>query len=228
MDKKLWVTYAARESLGLIVMGLALFWSAGRVSWWPGWAALAVMAVWTLEMAAIILRCNPGLLAERLGARKGAKRWDLTIISMLGLVQLARYIVAGLDQRFGWTGSVPLAAQLAALVVCILGYDVLFPWAMASNAFFSQIVRIQPERGQVVVSRGPYRFLRHPSYAGGILYELAVPVLLGSWWAIIPSLIGALLLFLRTSLEDRVLLDELSGYADYARQVRYRLLPRMW
>jgi protein-S-isoprenylcysteine O-methyltransferase Ste14 len=148
-------------------------------------------------------------------------------MSMLGLTQLVRYVVAGLDQRYGWTGGLPLAAQIGALALCVLGYAV-FVWATASNTFFSQIVRIQSERGHAVVTGGPYRYVRHPAYAGAILYELAVPILLASWWAWIVSGLSAILLILRTALEDRTVQAELTGYADYARQVRYRLLPGIW
>jgi len=227
MNTKLIVRYAIREIMGLVGMGVALFWSAGRIDWWPAWAALAVMAGWIMATAIIVTRLNPDLLAERLGPRKGAKPWDTAILSALGLIQLVRYIVAGLDQRYGWTGSFPVAAQLAAWVACALGYA-LFTWATASNAFFSQIVRIQSERGHAVVTGGPYHFVRHPAYLGAILYELAVPVLLASWWAMIPSVSCAFLLLLRTALEDRTLQAELAGYADYARQVRHRLLPGVW
>ncbi len=228
IDTKLVVRYLAREALGLAGMGVALFWPAGRIDWRPAWAALAVMFVWIAGTAIVVLRLNPALLAERLGPRKGAKSWDSAIMSALGLLQLVRYIVAGLDQRHGWTGGLPVVAQVAALAVCALGYDLLFVWAIASNAFFSQIVRIQPERGQTVVTGGPYCYVRHPAYIGAILYELAVPVLLASWWAMIPSGLAAVLLLLRTALEDRTLQAELAGYADYARRVRYRLVPGMW
>ena len=227
MDTKLIVRYAIRETLGLLVMGVALFWSAGRLDWWPGWAALAVMAAWIAATAITLIRLNPGLLAERLGPRKGAKPWDTAIMSLLGLIQLARYIIAGLDQRYDWTGGLPAAAQLAALALCVLGYA-LVVWATASNAFFSQIVRIQSERGHTVVRGGPYRYVRHPAYIGAILFELAVSVLLASWPALIISGLSILLLILRTALEDRTLQVELTGYAGYARQVRYRLLPGVW
>ena len=148
-------------------------------------------------------------------------------MSLLGLTQLARYIIAGIDQRFGWTGGFPLAAQIPALIVCVLGYA-LVVWATASNAFFSQIVRINYERGHTVATGGPYRYVRHPAYLGAILYELAVPVLLASWWALIPSGLNVILLILRTALEDNTLQGELTGYVDYAREVRHRLLPGIW
>jgi protein-S-isoprenylcysteine O-methyltransferase Ste14 len=224
---RLFLRYAFRETLGLAMMGVALFWPAGRLDWWPAWAALAVMAAWILATAIVILRFNRPLLAERLGPRKGAQGWDTAVMSLVGLLQLARYIIAGLDQRFGWTGRFPLPLQIAAAGLCFLGY-VPFVWAAAANPFFSQIVRIQSERGHTVVTGGLYRLVRHPSYAGAILFELAVPLLLASWPAVLISLASAGLLVLRTALEDRVLRAGLPGYADYARVVHWRLLPGVW
>lgn len=226
VSPRLIMLYAGREVLGLVVMAAALFWSAGRLDWWPAWAALAVMAGWTAAMA-ILVFLTPDLLAERLGLGKGAKRWDIAIVRIVGNVTFVRYIVAGLDQRYGWTGGFPVAVQFGALVICVVGYA-LFVWAVARNPFFSQIVRIQSERGHTVVSVGPYRIVRHPAYLGAILYELAVPVLLASWWCLIVSALAAGVLILRTALEDRTLQAELSGYADYSLRVRYRLLPGIW
>ena len=227
VDTKLAVRYAIRETLGLVVIGVALFSSAGQIDWWPGWAALAVMASWITATAIIVFRFNPSLLAERLGPRQGAKPWDMGIMSVLGLTQLVGYIVAGLDQRYGWTGGFPLIVQITALTICVLGYA-LFVWATASNPYFSQMVRIQSERGHTVITGGPYQHVRHPAYVGAILYELAVPVLLASWSALAISGICALLLILRTALEHHILQAELTGYADYSRQVHHRLVPRIW
>lgn len=227
MGTKLIARYAIRETLEIIGMGVALFWSAGQIDWWPAWASIAVMLAWIVATAIIIFCFNPDLLAERLGLRKEAKPWDIAILSSLGFVQLARYIVAGLDHRYGWTDGFPLMIQIAALTICVLGY-VLFVWATASNAFFSQIVRIQSERGHFVVTSGPYHYIRHPAYFGAMLYELAVPILFASWWALIISGMSIFLLTLRTALEDRTLKSELTGYTNYAHQVRYRLLPGIW
>lgn len=227
MKTKPIVRYIVRETMGLVVMGIALFWSAGRIDWWPAWASLAVMFAWIIATAVVIFRFNPALLIERLGPRKGAKTWDTAIMSILGLVQLVRYVIAGLDQRYDWTGGFPLAGQVAALAVCALGYA-LVVWATVSNTFFSQIVRIQHERAHTVVNGGPYRYVRHPAYVGAIFYELAISILLASWWALITSILSTILLILRTALEDRVLLNELNGYTDYARQVRFRLFPGVW
>ncbi len=208
-------------------MSVALFWSAGRIDWWPAWAAIAVWLIWFTVMDIIILRFNPDLMAERLSPPKGAKTWDRAILSILRLAQLMRYILAGLDQRYGWTGDFPLAAQIAASTVCVLS-TALFTWAMASNTFFSQIVRIQSNHGHTVATGGPYRYVRHPAYVGMILFELALSTLLASWWALVAGGLCAILLLLRTALEDRTLQTELTGYADYSRQVRYRLLPGIW
>lgn len=101
-------------------------------------------------------------------------------------------------------------------------------WAMAANRFFSATVRIQEEHGHSVISQGPYRFVRHPGYTGGIIYQIAVPLVLGSWWALIPSLLAVACFILRTALEDHTLQAELDGYQTYAQRVRYRLLPGVW
>jgi len=104
-------------------------------------------------------------------------------VSIIRLTELARYIIAGLDQRYGWTVGFPLTFQMAGLAVCFLSTG-LFAWSMTANAFFSQVVRIQTERGHAVATHGPYRYVRHPGYAGVILFELAISILLASWWSL--------------------------------------------
>ena len=227
VDTKLIIRYAIRETMGVVIVGVALFWSAGRMDWWPAWVLVLVTAAWVLATAIAILRLNPDLLAERLGPREGAKTWDTVIMSIVGVSQLARLVIAGLDQRFGWTGGFPLAAQVAAVGISALGYA-LVVWATGANAYFSQITRIQTEREHSVTSRGPYRWVRHPAYVGSILFELAVPILLDSWWALIPGGLNAVLFAVRTALEDRTLKAELPGYVEYANEVEYRLLPGIW
>ena len=231
MDKKLFTRFAIREIMGVAVVAAALFIPAGRWDWVQAWAVVLVMLAWVIATAWVILRIHPALFAERMGPKKGAKGWDTFIMSLVGLAQLARYILAGLDQRYSWTadwiGNFPLGWQLLALLGCLLG-QALVVWATASNAYFSQIVRVQSERAHTVASGGPYRWVRHPGYAGSILFELALPFLLASWPAMLLSLLDIGLFVLRTFLEDRMLLQELDGYADYAANVRYRLLPGIW
>jgi protein-S-isoprenylcysteine O-methyltransferase Ste14 len=227
IDKKLLTRFALRETMGVLVMGLALFWSAGTMAWWPAWALIALTSAWIVATAIVIIRHSPDLLAERLGPRKGAKRWDITIMSMRGILQLAVLVVAGLDHRYGWSSGIPAGAQVIALIACSLGYT-LTVWATASNAFFSQIVRVQTERNHTVVTGGPYRYVRHPAYAGGVLTSIFIPILLGSWWALMLGLLDVLLIILRTALEDRALKTDLPGYAEYTRDVRQRLMPGIW
>jgi protein-S-isoprenylcysteine O-methyltransferase Ste14 len=136
-------------------------------------------------------------------------------------------IVAGLDVRFGWSPELALAIRLAALVLWLQG-DVFSKWAAVSNRFYSRLVRIQEDRGHTVVTDGPYRTVRHPGYAGALLVGLATPIALGSLWALVPAVLLGLLLVIRTALEDRTLHAELSGYAAYAQQTRYRLVPLIW
>jgi protein-S-isoprenylcysteine O-methyltransferase Ste14 len=227
MDKKLVAFFFLGQILSIASAGVAMLWSAGRIDWWPAWAVMAVWLVWFTVEDITLLRFNPGLMAERLIPPKDAKSWDSAILSILRLTQLARYIVAGFDQRYGWTNDFPLTAQIVALTVCVLS-TALFFWAMISNAFFSQVVRIQFDRSHTVATGGPYRYVRHPAYISTILYELALSTLLASWWAIIIGGLCAILLILRTAFEDRTLQTELNGYADYSSQVRYRLIPGIW
>jgi protein-S-isoprenylcysteine O-methyltransferase Ste14 len=227
MDKKLVAFFFLGQILSIASAGVAMLWSSGRIDWWPAWAVMAVWLVWFTVEDITLLRFNPGLMAERLIPPKDAKSWDSAILSILRLTQLARYIVAGFDQRYGWTNDFPLTAQIVALTVCVLS-TALFFWAMISNAFFSQVVRIQFDRSHTVATGGPYRYVRHPAYISTILYELALSTLLASWWAIIIGGLCAILLILRTAFEDRTLQTELNGYADYSSQVRYRLIPGIW
>lgn len=227
MAKRHVVLFILGQLLSLAGAGAAIFWSAGRMDWWPAWAVIGVWILWFTAEDLIILRLNPQLLAERLNPPKNAESWDRKLLSLLRLMQLARYILAGLDQRHAWTGSFSISAQVVALAVCILSAGLFF-WAMASNAFFSQVARIQAERGHTVATQGPYRTVRHPAYLGMIIFELALSTLLASWPAIIVGGLYAMLIILRTKYEDRFLQAELSGYADYAREVRFRLIPGVW
>lgn len=227
VNKKLFARYAIREIMGLLIMAAALFIPAGRLDWPQAWAVLGIMLAWVAATAVVLLRIHPALIAERLGPHQGSKGWDGAIMSAVGLLQLMRYVLAGLDRRFAWSGIFPTGLQLGAFLLGAAGYALVL-WATASNAFFSQIVRLQPERNQSVVTDGPYRWARHPAYTGAILFELAAPLLLGSWPAFFVSLFNIFLLILRTYLEDHTLQSELAGYADYAARVRYRLLPGVW
>lgn len=211
----------------LLLIGGLLFISAGTLDWPMAWVYLGVYVTGVVITSIALLRTNPGLIAERAERRPDTKKWDKTVTTLATPLFLAIYIVCGLDKRFGWTPPLPPAVQLAALFVYLLG-SALAMWAMVSNAYFATTVRIQEERGHQVVTSGPYGFVRHPGYSGWGLGFLVTPPLLGSLWGLIPAVLNCLSFVIRTALEDRTLQEELAGYRDYARRVRYRLIPGIW
>jgi protein-S-isoprenylcysteine O-methyltransferase Ste14 len=221
------VRWLIREVIGVLFVAATLFIPAGRWNWVWGWALVGLYAVWVSANALILIPRSPELLAERAQRKKGIKDWDTALMSIVGILALCKHIVAGLDVRYGWTVGIPLWIQIVTLAIAALGYA-LGTWAMAANAFFSMMVRIQEDRGHTVVTGGPYQFVRHPGYVGTIAFELATPIMLGSLWALIAGVLAALLLVVRTALEDRTLSKELEGYTEYVQQTRYRLLPGVW
>jgi protein-S-isoprenylcysteine O-methyltransferase Ste14 len=204
-----------------------LFLSSGRLDWLWAWVYIGFYLAAALINATFMLRYSPETIARRAEAR-GMKDWDKVVGGLFGVMYfVVILLIAGLDVRFGWTGQIALALQIAAVVAFGLGYA-LFSWGMISNAHFATVVRVQGDRGHTVCNTGPYRFVRHPGYIGGMIQSLALPLVLGSLWAFIPGVLAALLLVARTAMEDRTLREELPGYAEYTQRVRYRLLPGVW
>lgn len=221
---------AIRFLLMLLILCGVLFLAAGTLNWPMGWVYVALTLFATLASRLLALRRHPDLLKERasFAEKRNAKPWDAALVQLVAVIGPAiTQIVAGLNYRFGWPPAIPLWLALVALVLVIAGWAI-GTWAMVTNRFFSAVVRIQTDRGHTVVADGPYRWVRHPAYAGGVIANLAVPLMLGSAWALIPGVLTAGLTVLRTSLEDRTLQAELPGYADYAQRTRYRLLPGVW
>ena len=208
------------------ITSACLFGSAGRLDWLNAWVLLGLNFVASIATTALLWR-NPELLAERSNIKAG-KSWDKAIVGMVVLLgPVATWITAGLDTRFHWSDGMPPLALIGGVVVAVLA-AALIAWAMRSNKFFSSVVRIQKDRGHVVVSGGPYRFVRHPGYTGMSVFTLVTPLILNSRWAFAPAMATAAVTVLRTALEDRTLHNELDGYADYARRVKYKLVPAIW
>jgi protein-S-isoprenylcysteine O-methyltransferase Ste14 len=224
------VAWVAKAILGVVFFGLLLFLSAGTLRWQWGWVFVGLFTLVSVVNVWLLLPTNPALLADRSrGIRSGTKDWDKVITAFAaGLLPMAAWVLSGLDKRFGWSSpGMSTTLHVAGAICFVLGWAMLL-WATASNAYFSVTVRIQDERGHTVQTGGPYQYVRHPGYVGAIVYQLATPLLLGSWWALIPMAITLPLYVLRTALEDRTLREELPGYAEYAEQTRYRLLPGVW
>jgi len=208
------------------ITSVCLFGSVGRLDWLNAWVLLGLNFVASIVTTALLWR-YPELLVERSNIKAG-KSWDKAIVGIVVLLgPVATWITAGLDTRFHWSDGMPPLAFIGGVVVAVLA-AALIAWAMRSNKFFSSVVRIQKDRGHVVVTGGPYRFVRHPSYTGMSVFTLATPLILNSRWAFAPAMATAATAVLRTALEDRTLHDELDGYADYARSVKYKLMPAIW
>ena len=212
----------------VVVQAATLFLSSGRLDWVWAWVFIGLYLAGIGVNSILMLRYKPETIAERARAGENMKGWDKIVGGLFGVVYLViMFLVAGLDVRWGWTGQIALAVHVAGAAAFVLGFALLI-WGMVSNAYFASVVRIQKDRGHAVCNTGPYRFVRHPGYVGAIIQSFAVPLILGSLWALIPGGLAALLLVVRTALEDRTLYEELMGYVEYAQQTRYRLLPGIW
>jgi protein-S-isoprenylcysteine O-methyltransferase Ste14 len=207
----------------LVLAAVALFAPAGTLSISSFWLYLGILAAVVL---ASLLVLDPGLVRERM--RPGGKQPPLGL-HLFAIVVLVHWIVAGLDRgRLHWSDNVPLWLQAAGLLAVAAGYALCF-WAMRTNRFFSSVVRIQSDRGQYVVTTGPYALVRHPGYTAGVVIMLASGVALGSWLSAAVIVVSSLpFLIYRAITEDRILQAELPGYRHYAKRVRWRLLPGIW
>jgi protein-S-isoprenylcysteine O-methyltransferase Ste14 len=212
-----------QSAIFLILAAVTLFASAGTVAILGFWLYLAIFAaVFVVSFAAL----DPGLLRGRM--RPGGKRPPIGL-RIFTIVLFLHWIVAGLDRgRLHWSDNIAPWFQGVGLLVLAGGYALCL-WAMAVNRFFSSVVRIQTDRGQYVVTTGPYAVIRHPGYTAGILIIAASGVALGSWIAAVLLVVASLpFLLYRAVTEDRVLTSELPGYRDYAARVHWRLFPGIW
>jgi protein-S-isoprenylcysteine O-methyltransferase Ste14 len=212
---------------GLVVFALLWFGLAGRLTWLQGWAFLVTFTAYSGVLAWQLSRRNPDLLRERNQPASRAEPWDRVLMRMYGIALVILLLLSALDGgRYHWS-SVPLAVQLIGWFLLVAAG--LIVWhVMMTNTYLSSWARLQGDRGQVVIEEGAYQCMRHPMYLGIIIAFLGIPFALGSWWAAIPSLIIVGLFGYRTYREDRMLMNGLVGYAEYAERVRHRLLPGVW
>ncbi|HVM70442.1 MAG TPA: isoprenylcysteine carboxylmethyltransferase family protein [Anaerolineales bacterium] len=220
--------WAGQMISALVIFGALLFLVAGRLDWMQGWVYLGMNALTQALSAVYLIPRRPDMLAERSQVREGTKGWDRLLAPAILIVgTFAVLLTAGLDVRFGWSEPIPGGLWWAGLGFAFAS-QMFVLWAMASNPYFATTVRIQADRNHTVSTQGPYRLVRHPGYAGSLVYNLALPLVLGARWVFIPALLTIVLTFLRTALEDRTLQKELAGYREYASQTRYRLIPGVW
>lgn len=212
-----------------LVFGAALFLAAGTVAWPAGWAFLLLFFAFVVALSLWLLRRDPGLLTERMTGigNAGQKTWDRVFFAVANVLFLAWLVVMPLDAvRFGWS-QVPAVLQGIGLLLVLASF-VLFFLTFRENSYLSPAVRVQTERGQTVISSGPYAYVRHPMYAAAAVFIAGTSLLLGSWWGLLVGLAVVLLVAARAVQEERTLRAELAGYDACTARVRYRLVPYVW
>ena len=213
----------ARFGMGVVVMSLVFFVSAGTFGYWHAWLYMGILFIPMFFVFAYLLRNDPALLERRMHMREKESSQKLSMKVSIFFYIIA-FLIPGLDFRFKWS-SVPIALVMIADIMVFLGYMVFFV-VLRENSYASRIVEV--EENQKVISTGPYAIVRHPMYFGVLIMFLFSPVALGSFWALITMLPVAFLIILRIRDEERLLSKELSGYEAYRQEVRYRLIPMVW
>jgi protein-S-isoprenylcysteine O-methyltransferase Ste14 len=213
--------------LGLAAFAWAWFGIAGRATWWRGWAFLLTFIIYVSVLMWRVSKLDPELVRERNVPADKAEAWDRVVMGIYSVLLVVLLIVCALDGgRHAWS-AVPLGVQMIGWLLLVVAGAMVWH-VMMINAYLSSWARIQDDRGQVVVQQGMYRYIRHPMYLGVIAGFLGIPLVLGSWWGMVPSVAIVGLFVYRTYREDRMLMEGLAGYAKYTEEVRYRLLPGIW
>jgi protein-S-isoprenylcysteine O-methyltransferase Ste14 len=200
---------------------------AGRLTWWQGWAVLLSFSLLLVLVYFRLARDNPDLLRERNQPAEVAESWDRRIMRIYSILLVILWIISALDAgRFQWS-RVAAGIQLLGWLM-LIGSGAIIWRVLQINAYLSSWARLQPDRGQVVIQEGPYRLIRHPMYLGIIIAFIGMPLALASWWAQVPAVLIGLLYIYRTYREDRMLMQGLPGYPEYANRVKFRLIPGIW
>lgn len=212
----------------LFISGCCFFIAAGRIALPRGWLYYLLAVALSLAGNLILFFRSPELLNERGRAGENTESWDKVLLLLLFATNLIVLpLVAGLDSgRFQWSALPKFYSCTGVFIQVFASLIVL--WAALENPFFEGTMRLQKERRQYAVSGGPYAYIRHPGYLGMSLNTLPLPFIVGSRAALLPAFLAIIIIIIRTALEDRLLLEHLPGYRDYARKVRYRLFPPIW
>ena len=220
---KLFLNAFAKFLVGLLLVALLIFLPAGTLAYPGGLLFLGLLFVPMLIMGIVMLARARDLLAKRLDAKE-KQAAQKGVQSLAGLVFMAGFVLAGLDFRFGWS-DMPLPVVIAASVIFLIGYG-LYAEVMRENAYLSRTAKV--EEGQTVISTGLYGIVRHPMYLASVLMFLSIPLVMGSWYALIPFAFYPVLMVVRILDEEKLLTAELSGYEEYKRKVKFRLIPFIW
>ena len=206
-----------------LALSVMFFLTAGTFAYWEAWLYLAILFIPMAFVMVYLIKYDPELLERRMRFRE-KETTQKRIISLSWLWFFLAFLLPGLDHRFGWS-QVPVVVVLVAALLVLVGYGMVI-WVFRENRYASRVIEVAQE--QQVIDSGPYRFVRHPMYAGSIVLYVFSPLALGSWWAMIPALPIIPILVMRILNEEEILLRDLPGYADYRSKVRYRLIPGVW
>ena len=220
---KLFLNAIAKFTCGLLMVGLLIFLPAGTLHYAKGWLLMGLLFVPMLAAGIVMLIRSPAFLEKRLDVKE-KQATQKGVIAFSGLIFLAGFVVAGLDVRFGWS-HFPPSVTVVGSVLFLLAYA-LYAEVMRENAYLSRTVKV--EEGQTVVDTGLYGIVRHPMYMATILLFLMIPLILGSWYALIPFAFYPVIIIVRLKDEENLLTRELPGYAEYKEKVKYRILPYIW
>lgn len=208
---------------GLLLVGLLIFLPAGTLCYTYGWLLIGLLFVPMLIAGFVMFFKSPDFLRKRLDAKE-KQGTQKGVVAASGLMFIAAFVVAGLDHRFGWS-RIPGWVTIVASVLFLLDYA-MYAEVMRENAFLSRTIKV--EQNQTVVDTGLYGIVRHPMYAVTIDLFMLMPLILGSWYALIPMAVYPAVIVVRLKAEEELLTKELPGYADYKKKVKYRLLPFIW
>ena len=211
-----------------LILGLVLFLPAGTIQWAAGWVYLILLLGYSLVIIGVLYVSDRDLLRERLSISQPHQNpSDRALIPLVLVVDLAWYVLMALDAvRFQWS-HLPVFLQVIGAILIVSSIPVVL-LTFRENTFATTAVRVQEERGQRVISTGPYYYVRHPLYAGSLLLFVGTPLLLGSWFGLVFAIVPIVGLGMRAILEESVLREELPGYDTYMKQVRYRFVPHVW
>ncbi len=217
-----------QSAVFFMLFALALFLPAGTIAWLAGWIFLGLFFGFYLAVTVWLFQHNPGLVQERMRLGTSDQQgWDQVLFPLIFVLFFVWLILIALDAvRFQWS-QVPVWLQIVGTILLMCSFYLLF-LTFRENSYLSPVVRIQEERGQTVVSTGPYRYVRHPMYAAIVIFIAGTALLLGSWYGLVLGLILVVMLVRRAVLEERMLRAELPAYAAYMAQVKYRLIPYVW
>jgi protein-S-isoprenylcysteine O-methyltransferase Ste14 len=227
-DGALMQRFIRRTVTSLAFLGILLFGAAGTFNWPEAWLYLVFAAVLSFGAGWWMARNDPALLAERLRSpiQREQKPWDKAVMAVMLAFWILWLLLVGLDRRYGWSDVPPTLKGIGLALILLGSYLVML--TLKANSYAAPVVKIQKGRGHAVATTGPYAYVRHPMYAGALLFIAGVPLFLGSWWGLAAGPVLVLIIALRAVLEERTLAAELDGYAAYAARVRYRFVPYLW